>query len=51
LIPFLLVIQNTDSLPQSHYEKIDWAKKNSSLGMNNNFYIFNNIFLKIKFGF
>ena len=42
-------IQNNDFLSRSHYEKIDWAKGISSVGMNNNFYIFENMFVKIWF--
>lgn len=41
-------IQNSDFLPRTHYEKIDWAKKSSSLRMNNNFYIFEEIFVNVR---
>ena len=43
-------IQNSDFLPRTHYEKIDWAKESSSLGMNNNFYIFEEMFVNVRFG-
>ena len=42
-------IQNSDFLPRTHYEKIDWAKKSSLLGMNNNYYIFEDMLVNIKF--
>ena len=41
-------IQNTDFLSRAHYEKIDWAKPHRSLGMNNNFYIFEEMFVRSR---
>ncbi len=45
-----IIIQNSDFLPRTHYEKIDWGKESSSLGMNNNFYIFEEMFVNVRFG-
>lgn len=42
-------IQNSDFLPRAYYKKIDWNKRGSSLGLNNNYYIFEDMLVNIKF--